>query len=582
MSKQRLALTWFNQDKSLLPLPEGGYEWVERDDPRVTEVRLLEEFDRVGEVGGTPADNLLIVGDSFDALHSLTSIPEYADEYKGKVKLVYIDPPFNTGQAFQQYDDNFDHSIWLTMFRDRVSKLAELLSDDGSIWVHLDDVEVHRARMILDEELGINNFVATIVWQKRYSRESRPAIGDAHDFILVYAKKPALFKEVRNKVTRLSAKEYKNPNNDPRGPWRLVPMNAPGTRANQMYPITAPNGKVWYPPKGRCWSTIESGYRALLEADRIRFGVSGDGAPGIVRYLDEDDGLTPWTWWPHEETGHNDESKKELQALFPDLETVFDTPKPERLLSRILQIATNEGDIVVDCFGGSGTTAAVAHKMGRRWITVEAVEGTVNAFTHPRLTKVVSGADDGGISMLDERVTDLELPGNVTVKDLDDSRGTLKRLLDAGVLGEENAEVRHLLGLLKSKRSKERLWFGGGGYRLLKVCAPRTVRVGNHLALVGGTSELGVFVAAQLGYHLTPDRNGVTGARNRDVLVVVEGIVDEEQVKHAVSAVNDDETITLAGLAVHPDAQAFLSGLRPGSRVVKVPTGFYKQSKVIR
>jgi adenine-specific DNA-methyltransferase len=582
VAKKRLALTWFNQDKALLPLKTGDYEWVERDDSRVTEVRLLEETARVGDVGGTPGDNLMIVGDSYDALHAINSIPEYSSLYKGKIKLVYIDPPFNTEQTFDHYDDNFDHSIWLTLFRDRIQKIAPLLREDGSIWVHLDDAEVHRARLVLDEVFGIKNFVATIVWQKRYSRESRPAIGDAHDYILVYAPNPKLFKDVRNKVHRLSAKEYKNPDGDPRGPWRLVPMNAPGTRKNQMYPITAPNGKVWLPPKGRCWSTIESGYEALRDAGRIRFGMTGDGAPGILRYLDEDDGLTPWTWWTHEETGHNDESKKELQALFPDEEVMFDTPKPERLLGRIIQIATNSGDIVLDCFAGSGTTAAVAHKMGRKWITIEASDNTVQTFTLPRLRSVVDGSDTGGVSVIDERTSDLDLPANVSTKELDDARKTLKKLADGNVLAGDNDHLASIIDQLKTKPSSQRVWIGGGGFRVLTVAEPRLQTVGVHTLLADGVEDLSRFVAAQLGYTLTPDRRGVAGVRKRDALVVVEGLVDAEQVAFAVSLLADEETVTIAGLTIHPQAMALLSEARIGSRVIKVPNGLLKRSKVIR
>jgi adenine-specific DNA-methyltransferase len=404
----RLELTWTNKDQALLSTGHGryDYEFADPNDPRVLEVRILREVDRVevpfpqgrpGDLAEPKSDNLLITGDSMHALDALAKTPEYAARYLGNVKLVYIDPPFNTGQAFDHYEDNIEHSIWLTMLRDRVRQLLPLLSEDGSIWVHLDDVEVHRCRAVLDEEFGEKGFVATVVWQKRYSRESRPAIGEVHDSLLVYAKNVDRFKAARNKIRRTAAKEYRNPNNDPRGPWRVIPLTAPGTRKNQMYEIEGPDGRIWLPPKGRCWSTIRSGYDALLTAGRIKFGVSGDGAPGILRYLDEDEGLTPWTWWPHEDVGHTDEAKKEIQALF-GAEDAFDTPKPERLMRRIIEIGSNPGDLVLDCFAGSGTTAAVAQKLGRRWITCELLPATVEQFTKPRLTKVVKGDDPGGIT----------------------------------------------------------------------------------------------------------------------------------------------------------------------------------------
>lgn len=316
MSSQKLSLSWVNKDKAVVPNGDGGFDWVERKDPRLSEVRTFTPVQTVGEVTNSTSDNLLIQGDSYDALHALVRIPEYAEQYKGKVKLVYIDPPFNTGQAFVQYEDALDHSIWLTLMKDRLRLIKQLLAPDGSVWVHLDDVEVHRMRLLMDEVFGASGFVATIVWQKRYSRESRPAIGEAHDTILVYSKKPKVWKTTRNKLLRTGAKEYKNPNSDPRGPWRIVPMNAPGTRPNQMYKIEGPDGRIHSPPAGRCWSTIESGYRKLLAEDRIRFGATGKGAPGVLRYLDEDEGITPWTWWTHEEVGHNDEGKKRFKLCF--------------------------------------------------------------------------------------------------------------------------------------------------------------------------------------------------------------------------------------------------------------------------
>jgi adenine-specific DNA-methyltransferase len=391
-----LTLSWVGKERALLGTADGGYEWVERDDPRVTEARLLRTRETVGDAAGAP-DNLLVVGDAYDALHALATVPEYAGRFRAQVKLVYLDPPFNTGQAFDQYDDALQHSVWLTMMRDRLLLVCELLAPDGSVWVHLDDSEMAYCRVLMDEIFGRNAFVASIVWQKRYSRDNRPAIGDVHDYILVYAPLGQDWKHVRNRIPRTAAKEYRNPNNDPRGSWRAVPMTAQGYRPNQMYAITTPAGAVHRPPKGRCWSMLQPRYEELLAAGRIYFGLDGRAQPGVIRYLDEDEGLVPWTWWPHDEVGHNDESKKEMLELFADAEA-FATPKPERLLRRIVHIGSHPGDVVLDCFAGSGTTAAVAHKMGRRWIAVERSASTVSTFTRPRLEKVVSGADRGGIT----------------------------------------------------------------------------------------------------------------------------------------------------------------------------------------
>ncbi len=243
-----------------------------------------------------------------------------------------------------------------------------------------------------------DKFIAANVWQKRYSRENREAIGDVHEYILIYARNPERFKLVRNRVPpdEKQKKIYRNLNNDPRGPWRPIPMNAQGYRPNQMYTITTPTGVVHKPPEGRCWSMIEEQYQKLLSEGRIYFGKKGDSQPNVIRYLSEVEGFVPWTWWPHDEVGHTDEAKKEIHALFGKTDA-FDTPKPERLIQRIVNIASNPGDLVLDSFAGSGTTGAVAHKMGRRWIMIELGE---HCHTHiiPRMKKVIDGTDQGGIS----------------------------------------------------------------------------------------------------------------------------------------------------------------------------------------
>jgi adenine-specific DNA-methyltransferase len=281
----------------------------------------------------------------------------------------------------------------------RLELLREFLCEDGSIWVSIDDNEAHYLKVVMDEVFGRDRFIATNVWQKRYSRENREAIGDVHEYILVYARDPALFKKVRNLVppTEQQAKIYKNPNNDPRGRWRPVPMTAQEGHATpeQYYEITAPSGKTHRPPQGRCWGLAKRTYEHLLSEGRIYFGKNGESQPNIIRYLSEVAGMTPWTWWPSEEVGHTDQSKKEIHALFGK-EAAFDSPKPERLVERVISIATNPGDLVLDSFLGSGTTAAVAHKMGRRYIGIEMGEHAVSHCA-PRLMKVIEG-EQGGIS----------------------------------------------------------------------------------------------------------------------------------------------------------------------------------------
>ena len=585
----RLALTWFNQDKAVLPDADGGYEWVECDDPRVTEVRLLEEVARVGEVSGTPDDNLLIHGDSYDALLALVRTPEYAERYRGKVKLVYIDPPFNTGQAFEHYEDNFDHSIWLTLFRDRVRLLHDLLTEDGSIWVHLDHTEVHRARSVLDDEFGSSSFVAEIVWQKTYTRENRTDISTSHDVILVYAINRAGWKHVRNKLPSSAAQiaRYINPDNDPRGPWKPTPLHAKaeaGRRAAQFFTVTTPSGRSVDPPPGRCWLVTRDRYEELLADQRISFGARGDGVPTLKKFLNEVAvGLVPTTLWFYDEVGGTGTAKDEIKDLFPKASVPFSTPKPERLLQRVLQIGSNPGDIVVDCFGGSGTTAAVAHKMGRRWVTVEAQANTIQTFTKPRLEKVVDGSDEGGITFVDERVTELELPDDVTVRELDDARKTLAKLVEAGALDADETVLAELLKQLRTKRSSQRMWHGGGGFRFLRVEEPQVVVAGNRAVLRDAAlGRLPEYVAAQLGYTAATDRRGVVGLKGRDVLVVVAGVVDEQQVAFGVSLLNEHETLTMAGLAIHPLARTAMTAAPAGSRVLKVPDDLVSRSKVLR
>ena len=379
--KQKLELTWI------------GKENRPRLEPRI----LLEDPDksyhaRHRVTDNDIFDNRLIFGDNLLALKALEA------EFAGKVKCVFIDPPYNTGSAFTHYDDGVEHSIWLSLMRDRLEIIRRLLSDDGSLWITIDDNEAHYLKVLCDEVFGRSCFIASNIWQKRYSRENREAIGDAHDYVLLYAKQRERFKVIRNRVpiTEEQAKIYKNTNNHHRGRWRGIPMTAQGYRPNQMYEIVAPGGAIHRPPEGRCWSMIEPEFRKLLEAGRIYFGKDNNSQPNVIRFLDEVEGFVPWTWWPHDEVGHTDEAKKEMHALFGKA-NAFITPKPERLLRRVLHIATNPGDLILDSFAGSGTTGAVAHKMGRRWIMVELGE---HCHTHiiPRLKKVIDGEDPGGIT----------------------------------------------------------------------------------------------------------------------------------------------------------------------------------------
>ena len=381
MTKQKLELTWIGKGKRPKLEPRILLEGAERSYHARHRVSDADIF-----------DNRLIFGDNLLALKALEA------EFAGKVKCVFIDPPYNTGSAFTHYDDGLEHSIWLGLMRDRLEIIRRLLADDGSLWITIDDNEAHYLKVLCDEIFGRANFVGNIVWQKRYSRENRVILGDAHDHMLIYARDASRLRGAFNKLP-LEEKQrqvYKNPNSDPKGPWRGVSLAAQGYRPNQMYTITAPNGKQHKPPAGSCWKVIESKYFELLKNDLIYFGKDGNAVPSRKQFLKDIEGVVPWTWWPHEEAGHTDEAKRESQTLF-GVENAFGTPKPERLLFRVVHIATNPGDIVLDSFAGSGTTGAVAHKMGRRWIMVELGE---HIHTHiiPRLKKVIDGEDKGGIT----------------------------------------------------------------------------------------------------------------------------------------------------------------------------------------
>jgi adenine-specific DNA-methyltransferase len=381
MSKSKLELTWIGKDQRpklepriLLEDPSLSYHATKR-------VTDQDQF-----------DNRLIFGDNLLALKALEQ------EFTGKIKCIYIDPPYNTGSAFEHYEDGVEHSIWLSLVRDRIELLWKMLSMEGSLWVNIDDNEMAYLRVLMDEVCGRTCFIAQNIWQKRYSRDNNSAIGDVHDYIICYAKNPEIFKAIRNRVEpdEKSRSYYKNPNNDPKGPWRLIPMNGAELRPNQQYPVKTPSGKIVFPPEGRHWSVLEPKMKELIADGRVYFGKDGSSQPNLIRYLSEVEGLVPWTWWPHEEVGHTDEAKKEIHSLFGKV-AAFATPKPERLISRIIHIATNKDDWVLDSFAGSGTTGAVAHKMGRRWIMVELGE---HCQTHiiPRLRKVIDGDDPGGVT----------------------------------------------------------------------------------------------------------------------------------------------------------------------------------------
>jgi adenine-specific DNA-methyltransferase len=371
--------------------PEVALAWDGKGREAAVEPRRLAH-DASRGYGDSSAANMLIHGDSLIALKALER------EFAGRVGCVCIDPPYNTGGAFEHYNDKLGHSDWLSMMAPRLRLLRNLLSEDGSVWISIDDDEAHYLKVLCDEVFGRENFIATVSWQKRTSPDNRLRLGGAHDFVLVYVKTYGNDKRFNQLlVSESRSGDYKNLDNDPRGAWASVDMTGQTGRAtlSQYYTVTTPSGKQYAPPEGRCWALAEETFLQLAAENRIWFGKKGDARPRQKKFLSGMSGVNSWSWWPNNETGHNQEAKKENIALF-GADKIFDTPKPERLIERVLTLASNPGDLVLDCFLGSGTTAAVAHKMGRRWIGIEL---GAHCLTHclPRMKAVVDG-ERGGIS----------------------------------------------------------------------------------------------------------------------------------------------------------------------------------------
>ncbi|MCY3568914.1 MAG: site-specific DNA-methyltransferase [Chloroflexi bacterium] len=476
-------------------------------------------------------DNLLIRGDALNALVSLSELPAFAAEYVGRVRLAYIDPPFNTGQAFENYDDNLEHSVWLTMIRDRLVQIRRLLSEDGSVWLHLDDTQMHRARCVLDEVFGASNFVANVIWQKSYTRENRTDISIGHDNVIVYAANKPLWKKARNLLPPSEAQRarYRNPDDDSRGDWKSTPVHAKaekGRRREQFFTITLPSGRKVDPPPGTCWRFTRQRYEEVVAAGRIWFGEEGDSMPALKKFWSEvQPGLVPVSIWPHGEVGTTGTAKNEILALFPNL-TPFSTPKPEALIERIIHIGSNPGDIVLDCFLGSGTTAAVAHKMGRRWVGVEWREDTVRDFALPRLDKVIDGEDSGGVT---------DLTG----------------------------------------------WTGGGGFRVVDV-APSMFEESDGVVYLSDWAVNGALAeatAAQLGFAYAPDHPFV-GRKGRSRLAVLDGHVSGAVADLLAAALGPRETLVICGTSVDPEVKEHIQAAAPGSAIRKIPASILTQYRL--
>ena len=339
--------------------------------------------------------HVLILGDNQKVLKDIK------DTYEHQVSLIYIDPPYKRGDEFKFYKDTKNHEEWLEEMHTTILELREFLSAEGSIWISIDDFEMAYLKVCCDEIFGRENFVSTIIWQRRNTRENRKIFSNNHEYVLVYAKDINKFKKKRNLLpaTQKLLDRYKNPDNDTRGPWQSVTLSVQAGHAvkSQFYTIVSPTGKKHKPPKGRCWIYNEERMQEEIKNNNIWFGSDGNGVPRLKKILDVSKlGVVPETLWNVEFAGSTKEAKQELLALEIYDEDVFDTPKPEQLIYRIMQIATNENDLVLDCFMGSGTTAAVAHKFGRNYIGIE-LNRKVYKYASERLKKVCNG-ESGGIS----------------------------------------------------------------------------------------------------------------------------------------------------------------------------------------
>ena len=372
------TLNWLTRDEDIFAARQAPY-------------RLLEEIPQLS-AGDGDSGNMLIHGDNLEALKAL--LPFYA----GRVKCIYIDPPYNTRSAFEHYDDNLEHTRWLAMMWPRLELLRELLAEDGSIWISIDDNEAHYLKVILDEVFGRSNFVSNVVWQKLYTvKNSAKYLSDMHDHLLVYARRKDQWRRELLPRTERSKENYSNPDNDPRGVWTTNAIQARNYYSLGTYEIVAPSGRVHKPPAGTYWRISKDTFDKLNEDNRIWWGQDGDSIPRVKKFLSEvKSGVVPATWWKHTDAGTNAEAKQEIRKLTESGSEIFLTPKPEKLIRQVLTVATVLGDLVLDSFLGSGTAAAVAHKMGRRYIGIEMGE---HAASHcaPRLRKVIEG-EQGGIS----------------------------------------------------------------------------------------------------------------------------------------------------------------------------------------
>lgn len=675
------------KNQALIPTSENTYDyvWVEKNDPRASQTHYLLEQGSIGDpADGGIHDNLMILGDSGDALETLTRVPELAKKYVGNIKCIYIDPPFNTGDTFTNYEDNLEHSVWLTFMRDRLRHMERLLSNDGSIWVHLDDHENHRMRLLMDEVFGPGNFLAEVVWEKADSpRGDSGRFSKDHDIILVYRKSSEASMNRMPRIDEDNAR-FSNSDGDSRGPWfsgdRSAPENLSGRLQHPstfsiQHPIT---GEMFYPARGGHWRfgkerllkslsqyaeyveiepnvderventglhsakvrtdvgdlilkdperSAESAKQRQAQGDWPEFYVT-DESFGRKSYPPEY-GQPPRTWWNNAQVGHNRSAKSEIKALFPN-HNAFDTPKPERLIERVLAIATNPGDIVMDVFAGSGTSAAVAHKMERRWVTVELRQDNFETFTKPRLEKVINDDDPGGITTTTERMAadGVELPDNVTPVeaqefstilgrfendlvievdlnktlasrvrkaakndelplDVNETKDLLRLLRKLGAQTQDLAPdaVRQLKRKARTRDQKTTRWHGGGGFTVARL-SPTWVNVleddftGELVPVLTDAATGDVLrrsVAAELRYEVL-EGSVFAGQKGRKYLAVIEGMATEAIVDELVCQLPERGAITLVCDSASDGVHRYLTHKAPGSTLRIMPDDLFHVS----
>lgn len=402
------TLEWIGKEKVINHHQEVPFRVLDRQ----------YSFDESGQhAGDNGSENMIIHGDNLDALKAL--LPRY----EGRVKCIYIDPPYNTGNEGWVYNDNVNdpkikkwlgevvgkegedltrHDKWLCMMYPRLKLLQKLLAEDGAIFISIDDAEFYNLRSICNEVFGDHNFIATIIWRKNYSpKGTAKHFSEDHDYILVFGKSADIWLPHKMPRTEKQNKAYKNPDNDPRGPWKSSDLSARNYYSKGVYEIVTPSGRVIEgPPPGSYWRVSKEKFQELDLDHRIWWGKDGNNVPAIKRFLSEvSDGIVPQTYWPYEEVGHTQDAKKEVKSIFAN-DMPFDTPKPTRLVERILQIASDADSIILDSFAGSGTTAHAVLNMNkadggnRKFILVE-MEDYADSITAERVRRVIRGYGEG-------------------------------------------------------------------------------------------------------------------------------------------------------------------------------------------